>query len=264
MGLYDHIRINDSIVKVLNQYTGCNQQLDGDFQTSVHDQLARLYINADLTTNDIPDGAYPIRYFYGHTLYFVVNGGSVSHWLYQYSFKQGGYTAHCEFNKPKVIASKKVEHGIDWRTVTPDSREHIVLMTAIQHFLYGEPETKPVPIVPPMVEILSIIDLGTFGNIQAIMGERAICDYLIYKLETDHSTGIGNILANTVHTFHHHRHLFDRFDWHPTNDTRASLIEKIQNEKTAGESYVYKITPYGKWEQLQSAIKRLHQSYEFN
>lgn len=263
MGLYDHLRISDDLVKVLNQYTGCNQRMDAEYQTSVHNQLARLYIHSDLTIEDVSDGIYPIRHFYGHIVYFVVKDGSVCYWLYQYSFKPGKYVRHHEYNEPRVIATKKVNHGVEWRTVFRDSSEHIALMDDIQNFLYGEPDTKLESVVPPMVEILSLIDLETFGYIQKIMEERGICDYLIHQLETDHSNGIGDILANTVHTFHLNRNLFDRLAWHPTNDTRESFIQKIRDEKVNGESYAYKITPYGKWEQLQAAIKRLHGTYEF-
>lgn len=263
MGLYDHLRISDDLVKVLNQYTGCNQQLGGEYQTSVHDQLARLYMHGDLTINDVPDGIYPIRHFYGHTVYFVVKNGSVCYWLYQYSFKPGKYVRHHEYNEPKVIASKKLDHGVEWRTVFRDSSEHIALMNDIQQFLYGEAETKPESVVPPMVEILSLMDLETFGYIQTIMEERGICDYLIHQLETDHSKDLFDIMNDSGHLFNNNENLFERLDWHPDNDTRESLIAKIQNEKTNGESYAYKITPCGKWEQLQAAIKRLHSSYEF-
>lgn len=260
MGLYDHLRISDEVIKVINQYTGCNQQLDDDYQTSVHDQLAHLYIHADLTVTDIPNGVYPVRHFSGGSLWFVVHEGSVSYWVYQYIIQRNSCLRVAGENPAKVIACKKVEHGVEWRTVFPDSQEHITLMTTIQKYWFNEPVA---PVVPPMVEILSIVDLDTFGYIQVIMEERGICDYLIYKLTTQRDVDVDDIMFEASHLFGANGSLFNRLDWCGCNYTHDDMVQQIEKEKANGESYASKITPSGKWEQLLSAIERLHRSYTF-
>lgn len=262
MGMFDYIGVHNSIIDTLNSYLGCEQELDAQYQTSIEDLLGRFWISADTSISEVSDGIYPLRHFCGHTLYFVVKDGFVRYWLLGYSFNKGSYSRSHDHLTPKAIATTRKGNGLEWRVITPDSAEHIQLMNDIQRYLYGS-DIPLDPVVPPMVEILSIVDLETFAHIRSIMEERGVCDYLIYKLNSCRDKDVTDIMFGAIEMFPSNDNLFNRLNWLGCGYTHDDIIRLVEHEKDHGAIYAYKITPSGKWEQLLSAIERLHRSYTF-